>query len=251
MALSLSLSAVDILFEDLKLGRVPQPFEVPSAGETLTQRAQVREAVYRTLTQRDVMRNGRLDADVEHGLVTFAKAPFAIAAVGQLDDGPLFARVCSDGHFALLVEQRENTLVFTDIWPTALIPVIVDLLPLTRAAHGTSVTVEVPAPGDGAYNPFEGVRGQKAVQRRAADRIFAQPIQRVGAFLSSVVTPGVSGERAKQSVVSQVSWFDTEEGRHFATQTIAEDGGQQITYTPGDNARIAGYLHQVLAEYLP
>ncbi|MGH3517171.1 MAG: ESX secretion-associated protein EspG [Haloechinothrix sp.] len=259
MSLSLSLPAVDILFEDLKLGRPPQPFEVPSVGETLSERARLRDAVHRNLTQRGLMRAGRVDADTEHTLATFARAPFSIVAVGQLDDGPLFARACSDGHFAIVVTQQENMLVFTEIRETAVVPTIVDLLPLTPAARGTSVTVDVPGEkkperreDDEPYDPFAEMRsGRSSLQQRTADRIFNEPMRRVGAFSVSATERGNPGLPGKQVQVTQLTWFDTAEGRYFATQQHTTDGITKVTYTPGDNARIAGYLHQAVASHLP
>lgn len=46
---SLSLAAVDILLEHTRLGRAPFPFKIPHIGTTHTQRAQVRDAVFRDL----------------------------------------------------------------------------------------------------------------------------------------------------------------------------------------------------------
>jgi hypothetical protein len=250
---SLSLAAVDMLLELGRLGPAPFPFRLPHVGTTHTQRAQVREAVFRDLESRGLMRGRRLDGDVEVALRAFTSAPIAVAAVGQLDDGKqLFARACSDGQFAVLVRQDENLLVFTETRPTGIVPALVDLLPLTPAAAGQSVTVAQPTPnqqrahrsGDDVYDPFAGVappRSHATSQQRGVERIFEKPRKRVGQFTSFVRGPG-----NRQRVYGPTAWFDTEDGRYFMTMRAASDGQQWITYAPADNARLAQHLFEQL-----
>ncbi|OZM73240.1 ESX secretion-associated protein EspG [Amycolatopsis antarctica] len=254
---SLSLAAVDMLLEHDKLGRAPFPFQVPHIGTTHTQRAQVREAVFRDLESRGLMRAGRLDADVGLALRTFVSSPVAITAAAQLDDGKrLFARVVSDGQFAAVVKQDENLLVFAEARPTGLVPAIVDLLPLTPAAAGQSVTIAKSAPvksrgrhaADGGYDPFAGVappRSQSSSQVRYVERIFEKPKLRIGQF-----TAFVRGQNGKASDLSPTAWFDTDDGRYFMTVRDSDDGQTWITYAPADNARIAQHLHSQLEGYL-
>jgi hypothetical protein len=245
---SLSLAALDILLEQLKLGRAPVPFEVPHIGTTFEQRAQVREAVFRDLESRGLLSRGRLDPDAELALRTFSKAPVAIAAVAQLDPGKqLFARAASNGQYAVVAKQDQNSMIFTDVRPTAIVPGVVDLLPLTPAAAGQSVTVAKPAPkrpkhrldDDSSYNPFANVsspRSTAPAQLRTVERIFQKPKLRIGQFSALV-----EGRR-----LSPTAWFDTDEGRYFVTSHNAEDGQSWLTYAPADNARIAHHLFEQL-----
>jgi len=254
---SLSLAAVDMLLEHGKLGRAPFPFQVPHIGTTRTQRAQVREAVFRDLEGRGLMSAGRIDGDVELALRTFVSSPVAISAAAQLEGGKrLFARVVSDGQYAVVAKQDENLLVFTEARPTGLVPAIVDLLPLTPAAAGQSVTIAKAAPpkprgrhaADDGYDPFAGVsppRSQSASQMRYVERIFEKPKLRIGQF-----TAFVRGNNGKPSDLSPMAWFDTEAGRYFMTIRDSEDGQTWITYAPADNARIAQHLYSQLEGYL-
>ncbi|PRX47935.1 ESAT-6 protein secretion system EspG family protein [Prauserella shujinwangii] len=253
---SLSLAAVDILLEHTRLGRAPFPFEVPHIGTTHEQRAQVRDAVFRDLEGRGMMRGGRLDGDTELALETFTRAPVAITAAAQLEkSNRLFARAGSDGQFAILVRQHGNLLVFEETRPTALVASIVDLLPLTPAAGGQSVTVAKPAPrkprraaDDGGYDPFGDVsapRSSAGPQHRAVERIFEKPKKGIGQF-----TAFVQGRDGKPVHLSPIAWFDTDDGRYFCTSRAAEDGQEWITYAPADNARIAQQLYSQLEGYL-
>lgn len=245
---SLSLAALDILLEQLKLGRAPAPFEVPHIGTTFEQRAQVREAVFRDLESRGMVSRGRLDPDIELALHTFTKAPVAITAVAQLDrDKQLFARAASNEQHAVVVKQDQNSMIFQDVRPTAVVPGVVDLLPLTPAAAGQSVTVAKPArkrakhrlDNDNSYDPFANVaqpRSTAPAQLRMVERIFQKPKLRIGQF-SAVV----QGRRT-----TPTAWFDTDEGRYFVTSRNAEDGQSWLTYAPADNARIAHHLFEQL-----
>ncbi|RSM83357.1 ESX secretion-associated protein EspG [Amycolatopsis sp. WAC 01375] len=245
---SLSLAAVDILLEYGRLGTAPAPFEVPHMGTTTDQRAMVREAVFRDLEGRGLMRGGRLDADVELALATFVNPQLAVWTVAQMDnDKQLFARATTNGQFAVVVRQDENLLVFEETRPTAIVASIVDLLPLTPAGPGQSVTIAKPARApkrarnDDAYDPFAQVSGPRShgsnPQQRHVERIFEKPMKRVGQF--SVYIRG-------GQVFPPLAWFDTEAGRFMMTSRQAADGQSWLTYAPADNARIAQQLYAQL-----
>jgi hypothetical protein len=247
---SLSLAAVDILLEQLRLGRAPTPFEVPHVGTSVEQRGMIREAVLRDLTGRGLWQRGRLDADVELALATFVRADLVIIAAAQLDDRNLFARVSSNGHFAVLARQDENLLVFDEVRPTGIVPAIVDLLPLTPAAPGQSVTISRPVEQprhqrrDDTYDPFAGVNAPRSQgggpQVRMVERIFEQQKKRIGQFTAYVRDGG------RETSMSPLAWFDTESGRYLMSSRIAADGQRWLTYAPADNARLAQQLYAQL-----
>ncbi|WP_197319413.1 ESX secretion-associated protein EspG [Saccharomonospora sp. NB11] len=251
---SLSLAAVDILFEQLKLGRAPFPFEVPHLGTTHTERSQIRQAVLRDLEGRDLMRRGRLDADVEAALGTFTRGRVAVTAAAKLENGSkLFARSASDGQFAVLAKRDGNLIVFTLIRPEGLVPEIVNLIPSARPAPGQSVTLAKPEPKQqtqptqDAYDPFASVSApasRASVQERAVQRMFEKPTKQMGQF--TAFTQG----RREQRHLDPVVWFDTEDGRIFSTRRTAEDGQTWLTYAPADNARIIQQLMSQVQPYL-
>lgn len=256
---SLSLAAVDILLEYSGLAGTPFPFLIPHIGTTHEQRDQVRAAVFRDLESRDLMRTGRLDADVEDALRAFVDGQVVVTAVARLEeDRELFARACAAGNYGLVVRKNENLLVFTETRPTGVVPAIVDLLPLTPAAPGQSVTIAKPATSrqgagshaapDSGYDPFTSVQPPRApanTQLRAAERLFEKPKLRIGQF-----TAFVRDAQGKQVQLTPFAWFDTEDGRYFATSREAADGQSWMTYVPADNARIAHQLHEQLEGYL-
>ncbi|MEC3975687.1 ESX secretion-associated protein EspG [Amycolatopsis sp. H20-H5] len=253
---SLSLAAVDILLDQGGLGPAPGPFVVPHIGTSHEQRGMVRDAVFRDLEGRGLMRGGRLDPDVELALATFVHSDLVITAAAQLDQGrQLFARAASNGQFAILARQDENLVVFDEIRPTGIVPSIVDLLPLTPAAPGQSVTFAKPSSQqrprrgpDDAYDPFAGVSAPRTssshAQLRVVERIFEKPKTRVGQFTASV-----KGRDGRQADLSTLAWFDTEAGRYLMSSHQAADGQHWLTYSPADNARIAQQLYSLLEGY--
>ncbi len=245
---SLSLAAVDILVERLGLGRAPTPFEVPHVGTTVEQRGMIRDAVVRDLTGRGLWQRGRLDADAELALATFVRGSLTISAVAELGGKQLFARVASDGQFAVLAKQDENLIVFEEVRPTGIVPAIVDLLPLTPAAPGQSVTISRPAEQprqqrrDDAYDPFAGVSGPRShsgaggPQVRMIERVFQEPKKRIGQFIA----------QTRGGTFPPLAWFDTEQGRWLMSSRRSDDGQRWITYAPADNARLAQQLYAQL-----
>ncbi|WP_433470926.1 ESX secretion-associated protein EspG [Saccharomonospora azurea] len=253
---SLSLAAVDILFEQLKLGRAPFPFEVPHLGTTHTERSQIRQAVFRDLESRDLMRRGRLDADAEAALSTFARGRVAVTAAAKLENGSkLFARSAGEGQFAVLAKRDGNLVVFNLIRPEGLVPEIVNLIPSARPAPGQSVTLAKPElkqqgprhAAEDSYDPFAGVSApasRASVQERAVQRMFEKPTKQMGQF--TAFTQG----RREQRHLDPVVWFDTEDGRIFSTRRTGEDGQTWLTYAPADNARIIQQLMSQVQPYL-
>ncbi|WP_370932560.1 ESX secretion-associated protein EspG [Amycolatopsis sp. cg13] len=247
--LTLSPAAVDLLLAELGLGRAPLPFVVPHIGITGEERAAVRDAVFRDLDSRGLLRRGTIDDDVEIALATFAKPGLAVSAAAKIGDEQLFARVASNGQFAVLVVQRDGMFSFEEVRPTGIVPAIVDLLPLTPAAAGQSVTVarpsKQPVRGD-AYDPFAGVSGPRThnPQLRAVQRIFEKPRLAVGQF-----TPYVSDGNGHERALPSLAWFDTELGRYLLSTRDSSDGNRWLTYAPADNARLAQQLFTQLEGY--
>ena len=246
---TLSPAAVDLLLAELGLGRAPVPFVVQHIGITGEERAAVRDAVLRDLDGRGLLRRGTVDDDVQIALATFVQGGIAVSAAARVGDEQLFARVASNGQFAVLVCQRDGMFTFEEVRPTNIIPAIVDLLPLTPAAAGQSVTVARPAKrqvqGD-AYDPFAGVSGPRThnPQLRAVQRIFEKPRLAVGQF-----TPYVRDGNGHERALPSLAWFDTELGRYLLSTRDSSDGNRWLTYAPADNARLAQQLFTQLEGY--
>lgn len=256
---SLSLAAVDLLWEQLRLGTPVRIFEVPSVGATVEDRERLRQVVLADLASRDLAYRGRLEPEVEEALVTLGKFAHAIDVVGVFDDGErLLARVATNGRTAVLAKLADQTITFDTFRPEGLVHEAVRLIGEQKPGPGRSVTFPEPnaeaerraavsrhrAPDEGFDGVFEAVRPQQGgyeLERRAAKTMWERPRKRIGMFT-------VFGrDRAGRELATPVlSWFDTDEGRYFGHSRPGPDGQQWSTYSPADNARI----HQQLVGML-
>lgn len=252
----LPLPAVDILFDDLGLGRPPQPFEVPVVGDTIEERARLREATHRTLERQSGMRAGRLDPTLEDHLVLLAKAPFALVLAGDADGTGLLARGASDGRDAVLGTQEGNHIVVTAVRPTAVVAATVDVLPRIPAGQGTSATVPLPGQqpsrdDDEDLAPFASFRDRAAGrQERNVARVFEQDKLGVGSLTATVR----AGNPPRWQQLCQLTWWDFDQehgagpGRWF---TATAGDPPQLGVHPADNRRLAHYVQQLVGRHLP
>lgn len=263
-SVQLALPAVDLLFEEFELGRPPQPFEVPSVGDTLEERARLREATHRTLERKGVMSGGRLDPKLEDMLVVLARAPFAMTAAGDVDGTLVLARVASDGRDAVLARQTGNQLILTEVRTTGVVAAIVDLLPNIPPARGTSMSMPAPqqrpehpsGENDEGYDPLAGARerpGSTSPQQRRIGRVFAQPRLGIGSISATTVT-AAPGEGPRTQRLCQVTWWDFDQeqgagpGRWYAT---VDGEPPTMTIHPGDNRQLVGYVQGLVGPHLP
>ena len=97
---SLSLAAIDLLWEQLRLGTPVRIFEVPSVGATTADRDRLRQIVLDDMASRDLAHRGRVEPEVEEAMVTLSRFQHAIDAVGILDESDLLVKVHRDStHF--------------------------------------------------------------------------------------------------------------------------------------------------------
>ncbi|MQA09653.1 MAG: hypothetical protein GEU98_14085 [Pseudonocardiaceae bacterium] len=264
----LPFPAFDFLWEDLHLGPKPFPLEIPSHGDTMTERARLREAVYANLTERQLVHNGRLEPEVEDTLRLVARPSICVDAVANLDLGgetPLRALGASSGRYAVLVVQRELVVEFRPVRDTALISSLVELIPATRQGPGQPVSLPSSAIAGQSDQSGQSGRSRQGGQHhrdesgpivtRARDstaqyrgqlhqlnKIQEQRVLRAGQF--GVSTAGSSG-RPKR--IGGLSWFATDEGQYTTGITRSSDGADWVTVTPCDAARLTQQIGQLLA----
>ncbi|MGH3758337.1 ESX secretion-associated protein EspG [Actinophytocola sp.] len=258
---SLSLPAVTVLFAELGLGTPPQPFEPDYPYANQTQRQRFLRAVHDDLGDRGLLRDGAPDGELAAALGTLADAPYAVLAVGRLEDGLLVARCAWTDRTGVCAVQRGAELVLAVLDPGAAVPTLVDLLPRTRAASGKSIRVPgpiappTPAPtrtrdgADDGVQVLTPVGEDRPAGQDMVDRIFANPVVRGGMF-----TPVIAGRDGHRTELPPMTWFDTLDPasgpvRHFTTTSPGPDGRFWTSYLPGDNARMAGSLSETIVRF--
>jgi hypothetical protein len=236
----LSLPEFDVLWEDLGLGDVPFPLEVPGHGRTLEERARIQAGVQEELRERG--------AEAGPMLRLLARPELTVDLVAQLDGRMVRAVAAGRGRHAVRAVQLDKSVVLTRIRDTAVISSVVDLLPASRPGPGRSVTVPVSAlargAGSGVLRPAGGAANHH-VERRLIAAVMARPLRRVGQL--GIMLRDDRGRRR----LPGVAWFDTDQGRYASTVRRGADGEDWTTLTPADNAQLVHRLEEMLAAARP
>ncbi|GGP56500.1 ESX secretion-associated protein EspG [Saccharothrix coeruleofusca] len=254
---ALSHAAADVLWEDLKLGSRPYPFDFPYLGQTLDERRGIRNAVYRDLESRGLAARGRVSAEVEEALTMLVRFDFSLNAVASLDarnvERQLLVRAGARGEAAALATLDERQLKVQVLRSAGLVRAVVDLVPPGRPGPGQSVTVAVPsaAPpppprrdedfGQSTFTRAVAPHSTGSAQVRALEAVFERPKLRAGQFGVTV-----RGRHGREQRAPQIAWFDNDQGRYMSQTRQGQDGQKWLTHAPADNARIAAQLTQEL-----
>ncbi|MFD5828490.1 ESX secretion-associated protein EspG [Lentzea sp. NPDC060358] len=252
---SLSHAAADVLWEDLGLGSRPYPFDFPRFGQSDDERRSIRNAVYRDLGDRGLVRRGRVVGEVEEALTLLVRFEFGVNAIAMVDPGrdvPLLARGGAAGEQAALAVLEDRVMEVGLVSASQLVRSVVDLVPDERPGPGQSVSVPRPVeeqPERGRDEDFQSsylssVRtwSPASSQTRALEAISRRPRSRVGQF---GVVAGNRGGRELRA--PQIAWFDTDQGRYLTQKRKGADGRDWLVQAPADNARIAAQLASELS----
>jgi hypothetical protein len=228
---TLSLAAFDIVWADLRLGSVPYPFDVPSQGHTLDERAGIRTAVYEDLEQRGLAQGRQLAPALDEALRLLAHPHIQLDTISTLDrqQGVMVQAVsAAAGQRAVLAVQQGGTIRLEHIRDTALAASLVALLPPSQPGPGQQVSV--PAAQLAVPNRHSAEHQQLSV-------MLGEPVLRLGQF---------AGARYDQQGVARrmpgLSWFDTESGRYLGIAGRGRDGEDWATVSPADTS---GLIHRL------
>lgn len=241
---TLSLPAFEVLWEDLRAGSIPHPFDVQSHGETIEERNRIKAAVHTDLERRNLARRGRPEPELEDALMLLARPELRIVAMGMPDkktETLLRASVVARGSYAVLVQQDDKSVNLNLVQDNALVPALVGLVPQMRPGPGKLVTLNVAA----LKQQPEQQQGFRQTVRTTANedvRLFQQmmssPPIGTGHF-----TVTLEQGRTKKNF-PPITWVDTEAGRYVNTPGRTPDW---ITVAPADNNGLARQLAQVLS----
>ncbi|MEV0676678.1 ESX secretion-associated protein EspG [Actinosynnema sp. NPDC050436] len=254
---ALSHAAADMLWEDLKLGSRPYPFDFPYLGQTFDERRGIRNAVYNDLESRGLARRGRVSPEVEEALNLLVRFDFSLNAIASLDpknvERQLLARAGAKGELAVVAVLDDRQMKVDTLRSSTLLRTVVDLIPQSRPGPGQSLTVPVPssAPpppprrdedfGSATFTSAMAPRSTATSQVRALEATFERPRLRAGQFGVTV-----RGRHGREQRAPQVAWFDNDQGRYMSQTRLGQDGQKWLTHAPADNARIAAQLAQEL-----
>ncbi|MFD2419011.1 ESX secretion-associated protein EspG [Amycolatopsis pigmentata] len=259
MRFDADLTELDILGEDLGLGRPVHPYEIPYVSASGADRAAQRDRVHQRL-RRDgwLSRSGILRADIEDLLRIWAEPEVVLTQVATVveGDGQFLYRGGWRGHTGVLTNQEGTVVSFEELRPAQVIDEMVRFLPHWKPIDGAPVTYVdggssqprrvAPEPEREFFSGIDATPPRPSSAPPAAGRFFASPVVRAGLIACSIREPGTRARPGREVEVGALTWFDTTEGRFFVTAETLSDGVERHTITPADRARIAQWLRDRL-----
>ncbi|GAA3435401.1 hypothetical protein GCM10018954_050070 [Kutzneria kofuensis] len=143
---TVSLAAFDILWEELRLGSTPYPFQIPSYGETYEERSRIRAAVHADLEERGVTERGRVAQPIAAAMALVARPHIQLDTISTVDvrdasSSMLRAAAAARGRDAVLMVQEGQMVRLEWTRDTALAASIISLLPPTKAGPGQEISL--------------------------------------------------------------------------------------------------------------
>ncbi|HEX8870486.1 MAG TPA: ESX secretion-associated protein EspG [Lentzea sp.] len=244
----LSPREFEVLWHELRLGRMPYPLDVPSEGDTEQDRRVLREKTLDDLRERGLVDNDRL----EEFLRLLDDHEVSVDAVAGLDRTVRALAVSGRGRAALAIidDDRVGLLAIRE---TGIAREIVRVLPDAEPGPGTAVNVRVSALQDAVAiqeaeedDPDDFWGASDEVDDRAALQqagLSSQDAKQFGDLASNRIAGGQFGvTRGQERSGVVINWFDTHQGRYLM---VNSDGW--LSLSPTDNDRIATRIDAVLA----
>ena len=249
---TVSLAAFDILWEELRLGSPPYPFQVPSYGETYEERSRIRAAVHADLEQRGVTERGRVAQPIAAAMALVARPHIQLDTISTVDvheaSAMLRAAAAARGRDAVLVVQEGQLVRLEWTRDTALAASIVNLLPPTKAGPGQEISLPASLVGgvdDRPAMPPVATRRTAASaskdQQRALATMLEPEVLRLGQ-----IGVGLYDARGRVRRLPGMSWFDNAAGRYFSVVAPGRDGQKWATVSPGDGSRMVYRLGEMI-----
>ncbi|SMD23975.1 ESX secretion-associated protein EspG [Lentzea albidocapillata] len=239
----LSLPAFEVLWEDLRAGSIPYPFDISQHGETLDERARIKAAVHADLERRNLVRRGRPEPDLEDALNLLARPELRVIAlcIPDMNQQKLVrASVVARGGYAVLVTQEDTGITLSLVQPNEIATCLANAMPRGRPGPGKLVTVPAQA-FENQPQQQEGfrqsVRTAENDEVRIAKQMLTGPAIGNGHFLVQL------GQGRTTRDFPPVTWIDTNQGRYANVETRKG----WFTISPADNVGLARHLGQVLA----
>ncbi|MGH3426432.1 MAG: ESX secretion-associated protein EspG, partial [Mycobacteriales bacterium] len=245
------LEQYDICWADLGLDEQVYPLRIRSHGRTHEERVHLRRRVYQQLGARELARGERLEPDLAEALTLLARASVWVdmqwlSTLQQAEpDRAVAARYTERG---LIARLDGTSLRLLPCGAASLLPALIGQLPTADAAPGQSISLprevlvpSVPRVATSVYDTSPAMSGRCGQQYRALQAVLAKPRLRGG----QIVANG-RDRTGKRHRSRPVEWFDTETGRWTARVLPAPDGGEHLTVSPADSARLATQVNELL-----
>ncbi|HEV7649570.1 MAG TPA: ESX secretion-associated protein EspG [Actinophytocola sp.] len=248
---SLSHLEFDFIWEHLGLGETPYPIEVRSFGETMDERAVLREQVRDSLRAKGLHDGEVVSPRLEELLTLSVRGPFTVD--GQLSIGE-YARVlaASRGTEGVLVAQTDEEIRVVPARHGKVVAAVIALVPDEKPGPGGAARLPREA-FDEAIDEYQR-SGYVGLERTLTGAgVTGRDLRAVITLVESARHGG--GQLAANSVDTMgrrtrtpvVNWFDTAAGRYLAHVEVTADRTEWLTIAPADTARIEQRLTNLIA----
>lgn len=247
----LSTVELDVLWEAERLGSRHPALSTPSPGITHTERAEIVEKAWHSLTDRGLARGGRADGELLDLLGMLANPAVSID-VWAWADHQVSGLAASTGDYAVLgvVDGEEFWLIpaRSSTLAESAVSVVGELHP------GVGQTVSLPhgvLRSAAAYAQGDAHALVTALQDRGVPLFKAQEL--AGMLLGQLARGQFGVERRGRDGVTHraehvVAFHDTDAGRYLMQLESSGDDVEWCTVTPADNALLAERIWELLAE---
>ncbi len=251
---ALSSLEFDVLAEYLGIEAMPLVLKVPSPGRTHTERAELVDSAWESLSARGLGRPNRLNPELERMLRLLVRPQREVDARMWFGRSVrLLAAGTEPGESeqAVLAVKDGDTLTLRRAAATGLAREAVHQLPALSPGPGRSVTlrsVDLDAAAEASYD-IETLR--MALRRYGVRADDAGTLTRMAAEAGSRGQFGAAvrdrlGRRVRATHV--VGFFDSPHGRYVQLRRNSPSGDPWSTIAPVDSKRLIGHVEELLTE---
>ncbi|MGJ7908262.1 ESX secretion-associated protein EspG [Actinopolyspora sp. H202] len=241
--ITLSLPALDVLGEHLRLDVRRYPFEIPDVADSPAEREDVVRRVWSELETAGLAVNGRPEPEVADALYLMSSSECSIAAAGLLDvrNGQrMAARAVATGEVGVAGVITGRGLQLDFMAPETLPEVCARLLPPAPPGPGRETSVSLGLLRDSEHRSAGGASSGGADSSSEVEEITRLRKYRLGHFV--VAGTGGDGSRFRMPTLT---WFDTDRGRYTMCYGRSAEG-ETLVCAPADQRGIAARLGEQL-----
>ncbi|MGW7534470.1 ESX secretion-associated protein EspG [Amycolatopsis sp. NPDC054798] len=237
---SLGWTETDVAVRRTGLPASWHPFEIRSAGATMTEHHRLAEEAWNALRGRGLADAEKLDRDVEATLRAWTRPDvLIIVRAAELPSGTVLYRACIGEGLGVFSEQVDDGLRFRQVRPERLVDLVLSMFPPYPALPVSPVAItQAPPPKRNAEYP------PPSRQDRDALAGYSQwPLHRHGTVELSL-RPGQGTLRP----VSTATFVDTDGGRYLTFSEPLPDGGFRLHFTPSTGTHLRKWLLETIEE---
>ncbi|GAA3555130.1 ESX secretion-associated protein EspG [Amycolatopsis ultiminotia] len=229
------------------------PFEIRSAGATMTEHRIAADQAWESLRARGLADDDKLDHDLSATLHAWTRPEvLIIVRAAELPAGTVLYRACVGEGLGVFSVQAEEGIHFRQVRPDRLVDTVLSNFPGYPALPVAPVAVTQRAPrrtgaaADNADQDFASDAPTPARRDRDALAAYSRwPLHRHG-----TVELSLRPHHGTLRAVSTATFVDTGGGRYLTFSEPLPDGGFRLRFTPSDGSHLRTWLVEAIEEGL-